>query len=200
MDTIIRLPEPHRTGGRPLMDCLSERHSTRKYLRTEVPLQDLSDLLWAASGLSREDAGTGVGIPGSHTAPSACNLQSVDVYVALPSGVYQYEPHAHELKLVTPEDIRQHLFHPMQDFVLDAPVHLFYVVDDAKLLKWGEWDKTVLPFADSAFMAQNVYLYCASAGLSTVIRAMIDRDKLAKVFGLRPDQLITLSQTVGYEG
>ena len=200
MDTSIRLPEPQTTGGMPLLDCLSQRHSTREYRRDDVPLQELSNLLWAAFGVTRPDAGTGVGHAGSHTAPCACNSQSIDIYVGLPQGLYLYEPHAHELQPVLAEDVRPYLDHPAQRFVLDAPVHLFYVVDYSRMVLFGtgEWDKQVFPFADSAFMAENVYLYCASAGLATVIRALLDRPKLAEVFGLRPDQFVTLSQTIGY--
>jgi nitroreductase len=199
MDT-IRLPEPHTTGGKPIMDCLSQRHSTRAYSREVVPPQELSDLLWAAFGVSRPHVGTGIGKAGSHTAPCACNSQAIDVYVALPEGVYLYEPHAHELQPVLADDIRPSLDHPAQRFVLDAPLHLFFVVDYSRMVLFGdsEWDKQVLPFADSAFMAENVYLYCAAAGLSTVIRALLDRPKLAEVFGLRPDQFVILSQTIGY--
>jgi SagB-type dehydrogenase family enzyme len=200
MDTSIHLPQPQTTGGMPLLDCLRERHSTREYLRDEVPLQELSNLLWAAFGLTRPDAGTGVGHAGSHTAPCACNSQSIDIYVGLSQGLYLYEPHAHELQLVLAEDVRPYLDHPMQTFVLDAPVHLFYVVDYSRMVFFGtgEWDKQVFPFADSAFMAENVYLYCAAAGLATVIRALLDRTKLAEVFGLRADQYVTLSQTIGH--
>ena len=200
MDAIIELPQPRTTGGKPLMDCLKERHSTRTYTKEEVPLQELSNVLWAAFGLTRQDAGTGIGIPGSHTAPTACNAQSVDVYVALPDGVYLYKPHAHVLQPVLAGDIRESLFHPAQAFVLDAPVHLLYVVDQARTISGGTWDRQVMSFADSAFMAENVYLYCACAKLGTVIRAMIDREKLSELLQLRPEQMVTLSQTVGYEG
>ncbi len=200
MDASIHLPEPQKTGGKPLMDCLNERHSTRAYKRDEVPPQELSNLLWASFGVTRPDSGTGIGHDGSHTAPCACNSQSIDIYVALPKGLFLYEPHAHELQPALAEDIRPHLDHPAQRFALEAPLHLFYVVDYSRMVLFGggEWDKQVLPFADSAFMAENVYLYCASAGLSTVIRALLDRKRLAEVFGLRPDQFVTLSQTIGY--
>jgi nitroreductase len=198
MQEVVHLPEPQTTGGKPLMDCLRERHSTRAYSRREVPLQDLSNLLWAAFGLTREHAGTGIGIPGSHTAPTACNYQSIDVYVGLADGVYLYEPHAHELRGLLPEDIRPSLNVPNQEFVMDAPINLMYVADRSRVHGWGEAEYQIFPFADSAFMAENVYLYCASAGLETVIRAMVDRKLLAEVLRLTPDQLVTFAQPVGY--
>ena len=198
MEAIIQLPEAQKTGGKPLMDCFLARHSAREYSRRELPLQDLANLLWATFGLSREHAGTGIGIPGSHTAPNAFNAQAVDIYVGLPDAVYLYEPHAHELRGVRAKDIRPSLFCPEQAFVLDAPVNLLYVGDRSRMVLSGDWEWQVFPFADSAFMAENVYLYCASAGLETVIRAMVDRPLLAEVLRLRPDQIVTFGQPVGY--
>jgi SagB-type dehydrogenase family enzyme len=198
MEEVIHLPEPQKTGGKPLMDCLRERHSTREYSRREVPLQELSNVLWAAFGLSRQEVGTGIGIAGSHTAPSACNSQSIDIYVGLADGIYLYEPHAHELQGLVAEDIRPSLFMKEQAFVLDAPVHLLYVGNRSRMVMAADRDWQVFPFADTAFLAENVYLYCASAGLETVIRAMVDRELLAKVLRLTSDQIVTFAQPIGY--
>ena len=82
----IQLPEPRTTGGKPLMDAIKERHSTRKYSTTPLSLQELSDVLWAAYGLTREYAGTGIHTTGSHAAPAAHNWQEVDLYVAVRTG------------------------------------------------------------------------------------------------------------------
>ena len=75
----IQLPEPRTTGGMPLMDAIKARHSTRKYSTTPISLQELSDVLWAAFGLTREYAGTGIHTTGSHAAPAAHNWQEVDL-------------------------------------------------------------------------------------------------------------------------
>jgi nitroreductase len=184
----------------PLMDCLRERRSTRKYSTKDMPLQELSNVLWAAFGLSREDAGTGIKVLGSHTAPTAHNSQAVDVYVATAAGLYLYEPHAHELQGVLAEDIRACTDHPAQRWVAEVPVILIYVADLGKMKSASDWDKEVFPYADSSFMSENVYLYCASAGLATVVRALMDREVLAKAMGLGSDQVVTLSQPVGYPG
>lgn len=198
MEQVIHLPEPQMTGGKPLMDCLRQRHSTREYSKREVPLQELSNLLWAAFGLNREHAGTGIGIPGSHTAPTACNAQAIDIYVGLAGGVYRYEPHANELQGVLAEDIRPSLYSKEQAFVMDAPINILYVAYRSRMVMQGDWDWQTFPYCDTSFIAENVYLYCASAGLETVIRAMVDRELLAKVLRLAPDQMVTLAQTVGY--
>ncbi len=198
MEQAIHLPEPQKTGGKPLMDCLRERHSTREYSTREIPLQELSNLLWAAFGLTREHAGTGIGIPGSHSAPTACNSQAIDIYVGLADGVYLYEPHTNELRGVLAEDIRPHLYVKEQAFVMDAPVNILYVANRSRMVMADDWAWQAFTYADTAFIAENVYLYCASAGLETVVRAMVDRDKLADVLRLGPDQMVTLAQTVGY--
>ncbi|HUJ24235.1 MAG TPA: nitroreductase family protein, partial [Bryobacteraceae bacterium] len=79
-----------------------------------------------------------------------------------------------------------------------APLDLVYVADYSKMTNVSETDRLLYSAADTGFIGQNVYLYCASEGLITVIRGSIDRDALAKALKLRPDQKITLAQTVGY--
>ena len=196
----IKLPEPRTTGGMPLLDALKQRHSTRKYSTTPISLQELSDVLWAAFGLTREFAGTGIHTPGSHSAPAAHNWQEVDLHVALKDGLYRYDPMEHGLQGVLAADIRHFTAHEEQPFVLDVPVILIYVADLARMPDASERDRGIFPWADSAVMAENVYLYCSSAGLATVVRAKFDRPPLAAAMGLGPDQLITFSQPVGYAG
>jgi len=185
----IQLLKPQLDGGRPLMQVLNDRKSSREFSPEKLPIQVLSNLLWAASGINRPDSGR-------RTAPSAVNWQEIDIYVAAADGLYLYEVEAHSLKPVLAEDIRA--MTGRQAFVKEAPVNLIYVADFSKMGKATNEDKDFFSAADTGFVAQNVYLYCASEGLATVVRAHIDKPALAKVMGLRPDQKITLSQTVGY--
>ena len=196
----IVLPAPRTTGGKPLMEAIKERRSTRKYSPVPPSPQEMSDLLWAAFGLTREYAGTGISTGGSHAAPAAHNWQEVDVYVATAAGLYLYRPLEHRLEGVTSQDVRVLTAHEEQPFVLDAPVIVIYVADLDRMDHSTEKDQAIFPWADSAGMAQNVYLYCASAGLATVLRALFDRAPLAAAMGLRPGQRITFSQPVGHEG
>ena len=106
----------------------------------------------------------------------------------------------HWLQGVLGEDIRHLTAHDEQPFVLDVPVILIYVADLARMHDSTEWDIGIFPWADTAVMAENVYLYCASADLATVVRAKFERPPLAAAMGLRPDQLVTFSQPVGYPG
>jgi nitroreductase len=180
---IVLLP-PQIDGGRPLMQVLKARQSTREFSTDKLPAQVLSNLLWAAWGVNRED--------GRRTAPSARNRQEMDVYVALAEGTYVYNAKDHRLDPVVREDLRAAT--GTQPFVGEAPLNLVYVADRAKT---GGPDDA-MSYADTGFIGQNVYLYCASEGLVTVIRGMVPQEPLAKAMKLRPDQKITLAQTVGY--
>ena len=185
----IELPKPQTDGGRPLMQVLKERSTSRDFSSEKLPLPVLSNLLWAAFGVNRPESG-------KRTAPSALNWQEIDIYVATADGLYVYDAKAHRLNPVLAEDVRAAT--GTQPYVKDAPVNLVYVADLAKTGKASAADQDFYTGADTGFIAQNVYLYCASEGLATVIRGGVDRPALAKVMKLRPDQKITLSQTVGY--
>ena len=85
----------------------------------------------------------------------------------------------------------------MQDFVKDVPVNLVYVADFSKMTS-SDQDKVFYSAADTGFISQNVYLYCASEGLATVVRNLIDKPALAKIMNLNSNQKVILSQSVGY--
>jgi len=185
----IPLPPPQTEIGKPLMEALKLRQSSRSFDSKPLPRQELSNLLWAADGINRPDSG-------KRTAPSAMNCQEVDVYVALPEALYLYEPKMHTLVPVVGKDLRSTT--GKQDFVKDAPLNLVYVADLAKMKSATEADKQLYSGADVGFIAQNVYLYCASQGLAVVVRGSVDRTMLSQSMKLRPDQRIILAQTVGY--
>lgn len=185
----IALPAPRTTGGMPLLDALRLRHSERDFGDRMLPAQLLSDLLWAACGINR----SGVG---KRTAPTARNWQEIDLYVALPGGVYRYDAVAHALEPVAGGDLRG--VTGTQPYVAVAPVNLVYVAETARMEGAKPEQFEAYAAADAAFIAQNVYLFCASEGLATVVRASIDRPALALAFGLRSGQRVALAQTVGY--
>jgi SagB-type dehydrogenase family enzyme len=185
----IQLPEPRMEGGRPLMEVLKDRQSSREFSPEELSMQELSNLLWAAFGINRSDIG-------KRTAPSARNKQEMDIYVATADGLYLYEAKEHVLRPVLAEDVREAT--GPQPFVKDAPVNLVYVADFAKMVGYTEDQKEFYSAANTGHISQNVYLYCASEGLATVVRGLVDRPALAKKMGLRPDQKVLLAQTVGY--
>lgn len=182
------LPAANTTGGLPLMQALAQRQSQREFDPAPLPLQMLSDLLWAAAGINRPELA-------GRTAPSAMNAQEVDVYVALPEGLYRYAAPTQTLHLVLATDVRRVTGY--QDFVDTAPLDLVLVADHARMKLVPAAQREAFAFAAAGAMAQNVYLYCASSGLAAVIRAWLDRDALAQAMGRTNDQQVLLSQTVG---
>jgi nitroreductase len=188
----IALPAPDKTSGKPLMQALNERQSIRSFTKDSLTRQQLSGLLWAAWGINRPEEK-------KRTAPSARNFQEIDVYVALPGGLYLYVAESNMLKQINSKDLRK--LTGTQDFVAEVPVNLIYVADMGKSgKKEGDIIKEsdlLFSYANTGFIAQNVYLYCASENLGCVIRGMVPKDKLAPEMGLRSNQVIILSQTVG---
>lgn len=185
---LIKLPPPQSQGGMPLMEAFKARHSTREFSSRALPLQVLSDLLWAANGVTRPESG-------KRTAPSAKDMREISVYVATVDGAYLFDPSAHTLHRVVERDIRA--LTGTQDFVGQAPLNLVYVSDQSRM-DTSEENKRFYSATDTGFIAQNVYLFCASSGLATVVRGSVDREALATALGLAPHQQIILSQTVGY--
>jgi len=184
----IALPPAVKQGGLPLMEALARRQSSREFAPDALPLPVLSGLLWAAFGRNRDD--------GKRTAPTAINAQEIDVFVALPTGAYLYDAAAHELRLVAAADLRRVTGY--QDFVDEAPLDLVYVADHARMGMVPVGQRSAYAHVAAGAISQNVYLFCASSGLATVIRAWINREAIADALGLAHDQQVLLSQTVGY--
>lgn len=191
----IRLPAPQTTGGKPLMEALRDRQSGRDFSPMPLPEQVLSNLLWAAFGINRPESGR-------RTAPSALNWQETDIYAFTPQGAYLYDAKENALLPVAAGDHRGATGSVLQPFVKKAPLNLVYVVDAARSGIVGRVMSTEDRdmFSDTAvgFISQNVYLYCASEGLATVVRGMVDREALTALLKLRPEQRIVLAQSVGY--
>lgn len=185
----LQLPPPQKTGGKPLLETLALRQSSRSFAPRPLPLNVLSNLLWATNGINRSEAG-------KRTAPTARNMQEIDVYVALPDGLYLYEARAHVLKLIVPKDLRA--LTGTQPFCGQAALNLIFVADYERMGNLEEEQKRFYAATDAGFCSQNAYLFCASEGLNTVVRASIDRANLGKAMQLRPAQRIVLAQTVGY--
>jgi nitroreductase len=184
----LELPSPRSQGGQPLFAALKQRRSTREYSDRSLPVQVLSDLLWAAFGINRPT--------GDRTAPYWRHIMVIDVYAALADGVWRYEPKAHTLLPHLKEDIRKQT--GLQDFVASAPLNLVYVAHGERMLDVSPEERRLYASVDTGFIGQNVYLFCASEGLATVFRGAVDYPKLARALKLPDQQFVTFAQTVGY--
>jgi nitroreductase len=183
----VALPAPKTSGGKQLMQVLKERKSVREFGPQQLSRQVLSNLLWAAWGINRED--------GRRTAPSASNRQEIDVYAILADGAYLYDAKANALQPVARTDLRK--LAGTQAYAADAPLNLIFVADTAKL-GGDDAGRLSTANADAGFIAQNVYLFCASEGLGAVVRGSVNRADLGKAMNLRPEQRIVFAQSVGY--
>lgn len=180
----IKLPAPRKTGGMPLMEALNARQTQRTFSTNPLSEQQLSDLLWAAFGINRDN--------GKRTAPSARNMQEISIYAALPSGLYLYNAQQDSLQQILEQDVREQT--GKQPFVKTAPVCLIYVSDYDRMKNESEFYSAV----DTGYISQNVYLFCASAGLHTVVLGMVDKEALHTAMKLKPSQHIMLTQPVGF--
>ena len=185
----VLLPRPAQGGGLPLMDALMRRHSSREFSARPLERAVLSNLLWAAFGVNRP-------MTQGRTAPSAHDWEEIDVYAALADGLHRYDATAHALHRIVDGDLRA--MTGVQDFVAKAPLDLVYVADLSRMRDASAEDKQFYAGPDAGFVAQNVYLFCASAGLATVVRGLIDRPALAAAMRLSAQQRILLAQSVGY--
>jgi len=182
------LPQPRSGGGKPLLEALRLRRSTRDYSTQPISTQVLSDLLWAAYGVNRPS--------GDRTAPYWRHIMVVDVYVAMADGVWLYDPKRHALEPHLAADIRAQT--GMQDFVGTAPLNLVYVAHGERMQDISPEERRLYASVDTGFIGQNVYLFCASEGLGTVFRGSVDYNKLAHTMRLDEAQFVTFAQTVGY--
>jgi len=185
----IKLPPPHLDSGKKLMQALKDRKSERSFSQKNLSMNVISNLLWAADGINRQESGR-------RTAPSAVNWQAIDIYIATSDGLSLYEPKDHAMNPVLNKDIRA--LTGKQAYASEAPMDLIYVANFSKMGGGSTIEKVFYAAADTGFISQNVYLYCASEGLATVVRGSIDKDILAKAMKLSSYQRIILAQTVGY--
>ena len=195
----ITLPKFQTDGGKSVLAALQERRTNRSIRADKLPPQVLSNLLWAAFGVNREKGNFG---KAGRTAPSASNSQEIDLYVALPEGVYLYDAIPHRLVPVAAGDFRGL---SGRGAAATAPVNIFYVVDLARYVLEGNPDREINDpeiqksyyYCAVGLIAQNVYLFAASQGLAAWFHNC-DKISTPKEFKLRPDQRVLFAQTVGY--
>lgn len=183
----IKLPEPEKKGGMTLNEALMSRKTNRTFASKELSMQEISNLLWAANGINRMD--------GKRTAPSARNAQEIDVYVAMKTGLYKYEPNDNALRIVSEKDQR-HQMSQRPQMIEEAPVALIFYANYDKMKNFDDASKEFYGATDAGFVSQNVYLYCAAHNLNTVVMGYIDRDAIREIINV--DGKAILVQPVGY--
>jgi len=185
---VISLPTPQKDGGKTLMKTLEGRRTTREFSNESLPPQVLANLLWAAFGINRPESG-------QRTAPSAMNSQEIDLYLALSNGLFRYNPKENQLERILEQDLRPRA--GGNDSFREAPLTLIFVADLPRLAKAKPETRPFYAAFDAGCICQNVYLYCASEGLGTVVHDL-DRTALASAMKLGPEQQVILAQAIGF--
>jgi len=185
----IKLTAPDLNNSKPLLQALRERKSTKAFDTKPIPGETLSQLLWAAFGVNRLDSG-------KRTVATAVNCQDIDIYVVMAKGVYVYQAQEHRLMPVLARDVRP--LAATQGYAQKAPINLVYISDYGKMDDRFGTKKSIYSAFHAGSISQNVYLYCASAGLGAVVRDGVNREALSKALTLRNNQTIVMAQTVGY--
>lgn len=192
-ETLIPLAAPSKTGGLSIMETLWNRHSDREFSSKMLSEQDLSDLLFAASGINRVEEG-------KITSPSALNTQEIDLYLFTKEGVFKYIPGGHQLQKMADGDHRSLIAGSLefsQDFVMEAPVSLLTVANPQKFDRMPEMAR-MMAVTDAGIMSENVCMFCAGRGLSVVPRATMDREAIIKLLNLPTEAILVLNLPVGY--
>lgn len=187
---IILLNPPNTLKGLPVMKALSQRASVKEFDTTDLNIQDLSDLLWAANGINRPESG-------KRTAPSAMNSQDIDIYVFLKTGIYLYDAQKHFLKLVHQEDNRK-LIAGKQENVANAPLFCVLVSDISRFKHGSDSLKLEWAAMDAGIVSQNIALFCAGTNLLTRPIASMKKEKLKSLLNLSETQYLMINHPVSY--
>lgn len=171
----IKLPAPDTTGGKPLMEVISQRKSTREFSAKAIDDKDLSNILYAAWGISHD---------GKRTIPTAQNKQDLNVYVIKAGAIWKYIATENTLKFVSDDNVSQYI--NLQDYTKEAPLTLIFTGNDTKSASMN-----------AAAAYQNVGLYCASRGLNNVVRGYVDMDKVAEAMNLDKEKVV-ITQVIGW--
>jgi len=193
---ITELPIPQKDLDFPLMKALENRRSIRKWTDESLSKQELSNLLWSACGITKEETKRS---KSKRTAPSACNSQAIKIYVAMKKGLFLYDEKNHQLIQILSKDIREQI--GTQKMMHSAPVGLIYVSDFSKMKSFlfrENRQRWFVSAADTGFISQNVYLYCASRKLSTVVLGLVNRKKLHETMDLKEHEKVIYTQVVGH--
>ena len=186
---ISKLPKPDKKISMTLFDALQKRHSVRSFSDKAIDKKTLSNMLWAATGINRED--------GKMTAPTAMDARDIIVYVADKDGVSLYLPVENSLKQIIKEDIRPAIAERQKNMA-SAPIFLLLISDTSRFPRRDGIEATFAA-EDAGYVSQNICLAAEALGLATVPRHMMDRNAIKKALNLNESQLIMLNHPIGYE-
>jgi SagB-type dehydrogenase family enzyme len=183
----IALEKPRASLGVDIMEALQMRKSTKSYSTKEIPIGDLSNILWGANGVNREG--------GKRTAPSSYGRQYTDLYVVSNQGVYFYDPLRHSLGLVTNENLKNQI--AMQKYVEDAS-HIIVMVSDSTRIHPLSKNKVAAAYGTAGCIAQNIYLTAGAMNLGTCLVVSLKADVIKDKLGLKEHETPIFIMPLGY--
>ena len=193
----IELPAPRLTGDYPLEHALRERRSTREFSKEALTLEEVSQLAWAAQGITHGD--------GFRTAPSAGALYPLELYLAvgnvtgLDPGIYKYLPHSHRLVPVAREDRRNQLASAAlgQSWMRDAAVVLVFAAMETRTTrKYGQRGVRYIHI-EVGHASQNVFLQAVALGLAAAVVGAFNDGSVARVMSLEKEEHALYLMPVG---
>ena len=200
-EDILILPAPQKKGSVSVEEAIASRRTRRNFSEKPLPLESLSQILWAAQGIT---GGNGT----LRSAPSAGALYPLDVYVVvgkasvqgLEAGIFHYLPHPHGLRRIAPNDLRNTVARAClyQMWMARAPVDLVLTAEYERIeKKYGSHGK---PYAlmEAGHACQNIFLQAEALGLAAGIVGAFDDDKLAGALHLPPSHRPLMVMPVGY--
>lgn len=199
-DDVIFLPRPGDTSGCSLEQALSLRHSTRSYGTAALTYGDMSQLLWAAQGVTHDE--------GRRTAPSAGALYPLTLYAVvgavqgLTAGVYRYLPQTHQLRLVRDGDARTGLAQAAlgQAWMAEAAIALVFAADFSRTTgKYGDRGYRYV-FIEAGHAAQNVMLQGQSLGLGSAVVGAFHEEAVKALLDLPTQEQAIYLMTLGKDG
>ena len=200
----IELLTPLDESTSSVFTALEQRRTIREISDEQLPLQKLSNILWAACGINRKDGPFEMfGI----TAASASNSQEIEVYATMKEGTFFYDARRNQLQPIIDEDLRvSALTHGQKGVNANAPAQLIYVANIHRLTHTEGFQEPGLHdpevqksyyFVDTGIMAGNVYLFCASQGLAAWFHNC-DKNIISQKLSLDSDRRVLFSQSIGY--
>jgi len=185
----VKLPKPKLKSPTSVEGALLERRSVREYRKDSLAIEEISQLLWAAQGITAKWGG--------RTAPSAGALYPLEIYLVtgevkgLKPGLYHYDPGKHVISLKKDEDLRKKLTQASlyQDEILKAPVTLIITaVYERTQKKYGKRGIRYVHM-EVGSVGENIYLQAQSLNLGTVFIGAFEDDEVKKVLGIKEEPL-----------
>lgn len=171
----IELPQPEVEALAPLGMTLQRRQSVRTFSEDEIPMEQLSTILWAAYGINRPEEQR-------RTVPSARNVQELNIYLFNKDGVYLYNAEKNILEPIANGDYRSSI--SRQPHFKQAPYAIVIAVDYNRMKDFDDEGRNFFSAVDAGYVSQDIYLACASFDLGTVACGAIERDKLNELLKL----------------